>query len=131
MTYKQKQPFFDGSISGLGFVILSILIFVLPQILIIVLPSLFIGNSKVPYLIEGGFAISSLIIGLVVGLKAKYKPLLSGLLTGFLTLIFVEFALIPFPKVGFESFFQYSMIILLPVLIGTFIGSKFNKSKHL
>jgi hypothetical protein len=65
---------------GLGFVILAILLYVLPQTLIMVFPSLFYGESAVPHLVEGSFA-----------------------------LIFAEFAIVPSSRAGLQSFIQYAL----------------------
>ncbi len=111
----QKHPLFDGKVAGLGFVVLAILLYVLPQVLIMVLP----------------FALVSFVVGLIVGMKAKYKPFVSGLSTGIIALLFVLFAILPSSRIGLQSFIQYALIILLPVLVGTLIGGKFNKSKSI
>lgn len=117
----QKQPRFDGKVSGLGFIVLAVLMVVLPQFLIIIFPSAMV--------IEGSLVLVALIVGFVVGLKSKYKPFVSGFATGVMGVVFAEFALVPSPSVGLLSAFRYSIVILLPVLIGTLVGRAMNKTK--
>lgn len=116
-----KEPFMDGKVAGLGFVVLAILMYMLPGILLIVFSSMWYGDS-LRLAIVGSMAFVALIVGFVVGLKSKYHSFSSGLATGVVSILFAQFAIVPVANVGIGMFVQYIVTVLVPVLIGTLIG---------
>jgi len=123
----KKEPFINGKVAGLGFVILTILIYIIPQILLVIAPlAVTQEDSNIMSIV---IVVLSLIVGLIIGLLVKKNAILNGLVTGLLTLIIVEIAIIPSSRMGLESLIQYALIVTLPVLIGALIGGFLKKMK--